>query len=182
MADDDPVIDAKPVGDARPGSSQVYRWDWSRDDRRPQVPWIGVFLLVFGALLLLERAVPPYHVLGNVALLAAGISFLVVWAIRQSPFSLYAGALLTAGAIPGVLSALDYPVGGGVGSVAYGIAFLFIAAVRGARGGGWGWQLVLGVVLVALGTSEMVLPNLADLAFPLLLVVLGVVLLTRSRR
>jgi hypothetical protein len=169
--------------DDKSGGVRVYNWDWGRDDdRRPQVPWIGVFLLVFGGLLLLERVVPQYREIGNVALLAAGIAFLIVWAIRRSTFALYAGALLTAGAVPGVLRGLGYTVGEGVGSVAYGVAFLLIAAVRGARGGGWGWQLVLGAVLVALGASEMALPNLADVAVPLLLVVLGVVVLTRSSR
>jgi hypothetical protein len=169
--------------DDKPGVVRINSWDWGRDeDRRPQVPWIGVFLLVLGGLLLLERALPQYRELGNVGVLAAGIAFLVVWAIRRSTFSLYAGALLTAASVPGLLRGFDYEAGAGVGSVAYGVAFLFIALVRGLRSGGWGWQLALGAVLVALGVSEMTLPDLADLAVPLLLVVLGIVLLARSRR
>ena len=171
---DDPKRDSR--------SMWVYGLDWNRDDdRRPQIPWIGVFLLVLGALLLLERF-PEYRNLGNVVVLAAGLAFLIVWALRRSTFALYAGALLTAAAVPGLIRGLGYDVGPGVGSVAYGVAFLFIAAVRGARGGGWGWQAVLGVVLVALGASEMALPSLADVAVPLLLVALGIVLLTRSGR
>src|SRR3954452_17379083 len=162
-------------------SMWVYGLDGGRDDARPQVPWIGIFVLVLGVLLLLERF-PQYQNLGNVVVLAAGIAFLIVWAIRRSTFALYAGALLTAAAVPGLLRGLGYDIGSGVGSVAYGVAFLFIAAVRGVRGGGWGWQAVLGVVLLALGASEMALPSLADLAVPLLLVVLGVVLLFRGRR
>jgi|SRR5215213_9428484 len=163
-------------------SMWTYGMDWGReDDRRPQVPWIGVFLLVLGGLLLLERF-PEFRNLGNIVVLAAGIAFLIVWAIRRSTFALYAGALLTAAAVPGLLRGLGYVVGAGVGSVAYGVAFLFIAAVRVARGGGWGWQLILGVVLVALGATEMALPSLADVAIPLLLVALGIVLLTRGRR
>jgi hypothetical protein len=169
--------------DDKPGVVRINTWDWGRDeDRRPQVPWIGVFLLVLGGLLLLERALPQYRELGNVGVLAAGIAFLVVWAIRRSTLSLYAGALLTAASVPGLLRGFDYEAGAGVGSVAYGVAFLFIALVRGLRGGGWGWQLALGAVLVALGVSEMTLPDMADLAVPLLLVVLGIVLLARSRR
>lgn len=163
---------------------RINGWDWGRDeDRRPQIPWIGVFLLVLGGLLLLERALPQYRDLGNVGVLAAGIAFLIVWAVRRSSFALYAGALLSAASAPGVLRGITgSELQAGAGSVAYGVAFLFIALVRGARGGGWGWQLVLGAVLVGLGASEMALPDMADLAVPLLLVALGIVLLTRSRR
>jgi hypothetical protein len=169
--------------DDEKGGLRVYRWDWAGDaDRRPHVPWLGVFLLVLGGLLMLEQTLPQYRDLGNVAVLAAGIAFLVVWPIRRSSFALYAGALLTAAAVPGVLRGLGYAVESGVGSVSYGVAFLFIAAVRASRHGGWGWQLVLGAVLVALGASEMALPNLADLTLPILLVVLGVALLARGRR
>jgi len=170
--------------DDKPGVVRINSWDWGREeDRRPQVPWIGVFLLVLGGLLLLERALPQYRELGNVGVLAAGIAFLIVWAIRRSTFALYAGALLSAAAAPGVLRGISgNELQAGAGSVAYGIAFLFIAVIRAVRGGGWGWQLVLGAVLVALGASEMVLPDMADIALPLLLVVLGIVLLTRSRR
>ena len=166
--------------DKRRSNVQIYGWDWDRDqDRRPQIPWIGVFLLVFGGLLLLERALPAYRDLGNIAVLAAGIAFLVVWAVRRSTFSLYAGALLTAAAVPGVVRGLGYDVGSGAGTLAYGVALLFIALVRVTRGGGWGWQLIAGAVLVALGASELALPDLAQLALPLLLVALAVVLLTR---
>lgn len=166
-----------------PGPTRVFTSRWGpEDDRGPRVPWIGIFLVIFGGLILLERALPDYRNLGNVLVLAAGLAFLVVWALRRGTFALYAGAFLTAASVPGVLRGLGYDVGPGVGSVAYGIAFLFIAAVRSWRSGGWGWQLIAGSVLVALGLSEMALPDLAALAVPLLLVALGVVLLVRGRR
>src|SRR5437762_9612077 len=142
------------------GPIRVYGWNWGRDeDRRPQVPWIGVFLLILGGLLILERF-PEYRNLGDVVVLAAGLAFLVVWLIRRSTFTLYAGAILTAAAVPGVVEGLHYTTGPGFGSACYGIAFLVIALVRAASRGGWGWQLILGIVLVALGASEMALPDL----------------------
>jgi hypothetical protein len=163
------------------GPIRVYGWNWGRDeDRRPQVPWIGVFLLILGALLILERF-PQYRNLGDIVVLAAGLAFLVVWLIRRSSLALYAGAILTAAAVPGLVEGLGYATGPGFGSVCYGLAFLFIALVRAASRGGWGWQLILGAVLVALGASEMALPDLADLTLPLLLIALGVVLMTRRR-
>ncbi len=165
------------------GPIRVYGWDWGRDeDRRPQIPWVGVFLLILGGLLIFQQLAPEYRNLGDVIVLAAGLAFLVVWLLRRSTFALYAGALLTAAAIPGLVEGLGYTTVSGFGSVCYGVAFLFIAAVRGASRGGWGWQLVLGLVLVAGGSSQMALPSLADLTLPVLLVILGVVLITRGRR
>src|SRR5262245_11773147 len=41
------------------GSVRVYHWEWGPDDqRRPGLPWIGIFLLVFGALLLIQQVYP----------------------------------------------------------------------------------------------------------------------------
>jgi GNAT superfamily N-acetyltransferase len=166
-----------------PGPTRVFTSRWgAEDDRGPRVPWIGIFLVIFGSLIVLERLLPDYRNLGNVLFLAAGLAFLVAWALRRGTFALYAGAFLTAASVPGVLRGLGYDVGPGVGSVSYGLAFLFIAAVRSWRGGGWGWQLIAGAELLALGFSEMALPDLAALALPLLLVALGVVLLVRGRR
>ena len=165
------------------GPIRIYGWDWGRDeDRRPHVPWIGVFLLILGGLLIFEQLAPQYRDLGNVVVLAAGLAFLVIWALRRSTFALYAGALVTAASIPGLVEGVAHATYTGLGTVSYGVAFLFIALVRGATRGGWGWQLVLGLVLVAVGASEMSLPDLADLTLPVLLVILGVVLLIRSRR
>lgn len=165
------------------GPIRIYGWDWGRDeDRRPQVPWVGVFLLILGGLLIFEQLAPQYRNLGDVVVLAAGLAFLVVWAIRRSTFALYAGALLTAASVPGLVEGLGHGTATGFGTVCYGAAFLFIALVRGLGRGGWGWQLVLGLVLLAVGASEMSLPDLADLTLPVLLVILGVVLLTRGRR
>ena len=49
------------------------------------------------------------------------------------------------------------------------------------RGGGVGWQALIGVLLVALGGSELAMPSAAELVLPVLLVVFGLVLLTRDR-
>lgn len=165
------------------GPIRVYGWDWGRDDdRRPQIPWVGVFLLILGALLIFEQVAPQYRNLGNVVVLAAGLAFLVVWLLRHSTLALYAGALLTAAAVPGLVEGVTGISYAGLGTVCYGVAFLFVAAVRGVSRGGWGWQLVLGLVLLAVGASEMTLPDLADLTLPVLLVILGAVLITRGRR
>ena len=164
------------------GGVRAYGWQWGRDeDRQPELPWIGIFLVVLGGLLLLDRALPQYVTLGNVVVLAAGLAFLLLWMLRRGTFPLYAGAFLTAASIPGLLEGLGIFVGEGFGTLCYGIAFLFIASVRMSRGGGIGWQALIGALLAALGASQLALPDAASLVLPALLVVLGIILLTRGR-
>jgi hypothetical protein len=161
---------------------RAYRWEWGRDeDRRPRLPWIGIFLVVLGVLLVIDRVLPEYRNLGNVLVLAAGLACLVAWVINRGTLELYAGAFLTAAAIPGLSAGLGYDLGAGFGTFCYGLAFLFVAAVRAARRGGFGWQALFGVVLVALGGSEMATSSFAGLIVPVLLILLGVVLLFRGR-
>src|SRR5258705_11879552 len=101
----DPQRPVEPEG----GPVRVYGWSWGRDeDRRPRLPWIGIFLVIFGALLLLDRALPEYQRAGNLVVLAAGLAFLVVWVLRRGTFALYAGAFLTAASVPGLITALGY--------------------------------------------------------------------------
>jgi hypothetical protein len=138
--------------------------------------------VVFGGLLLLEQALPQYRGLGNIVILAAGIASLIAWALRRGTVSLYAGAFLTALAAPGTYeAATGQDLGPGWGTFCFGVAFLFIAVVRAVRGGGWGWQLVWGGVLVALGGVEITQPNIAGIALPLVIVAIGVLLLIGSR-
>lgn len=155
---------------------------WGPDERaRPGIPWIGVFLVVFGALLVVERTFPEYRNLGDILVLAAGLASLVVWAIRRGAVPLYAGAFLTALALPGALEGLGLSVGPGWGTVFFGLALLFIAAIRYARRGGWGWQATWGTILLLLGASQVVAGNVVDVILPVLLVVLGLLLITRRR-
>ncbi len=175
----DPLKDTLPP---ESGPVRRYGWEWGREeDRRPQLPWIGVFLLVFGGLLLVDRFLAPYFVASNLVVLAAGLAFLILWLLRKGTFSLYAGAFLTASAIPGLVEGLGYIPGEGFGTLCFGLAFLFVALVRATRGGGVGWQAAIGVILVALGGAQLALPDLAQVILPILLVAIGLVLLTRDR-
>jgi hypothetical protein len=163
------------------GPVRVYGWSWGPDEqRRPGLPWIGVFLIVFGALLLIERALPDYRRLGDVAVLAAGVASLLYWLFRRGTIALYAGAFLTALALPGTIEALGQPLGPGWGMFFFGLAFLFVALVRAWRGGGVGWQALYGGILVVIALTEIVKPDLAGIAWPLVLVGIGLVLLIRG--
>jgi len=137
---------------------RVHGWQWGPDEsRRPGLPWIGVFLVVFGALLIVQNALPEYRNLGNTGVLAAGIAFLLVWTIRRGTAALYLGAFLTAAAVPGTLRGLGLELGSG-------------------------WQVVVGAALVLLASSEIAIPEVTDLILPALIVVFGVILLVRGRR
>ncbi|HEU0236644.1 MAG TPA: hypothetical protein VFR14_09410 [Candidatus Limnocylindrales bacterium] len=165
-----------------PRGVRVYGWSWSSDSEpRPGVPWLGLFLLVFGGLLLLERLLPGFHLAGATFFLALGIVLLARWAIdRRAIGSLYAGAIVSALAAPGVLEGLDIVRGQGLGTLSLGIAFLFIAAVRAASGAGVGWQTWVGVILTVIGGSQLADPRFGDLILPGLIVALGAVLVIRG--
>ncbi len=165
------------------GPVHVYGWQWGRDeDRRPGLPWIGIFLVVFGGLLIVQNALPDYRNLGNTAVLAAGLAFLLVWLVRRGTAALYLGAFLTAASLPGTLRGLGLDIGAGWGTLFFGLALLFIAAVRATRNGGWGWQAIGGAALVLLASSEIAVPDISSLVIPALLVVLGLILVLRGRR
>jgi hypothetical protein len=162
---------------------RIWTWQWGNDEeRRPSLPWVGIFLVVFGLLLLIEQALPAYQRMGDVAVLAAGVASLVAWVMRRNALALYAGAFLTAIALPGTIEALGLPLGVGWGTLFIGLAFLFVAAVRAAQHGGVGWQALYGTILVLIAGTEIINAEFAGLAWPIILVAIGVLLLVRGGR
>jgi hypothetical protein len=180
---DDPLTRLGPASGGRmpgAGGARLYHWEWGPDEaRRPGLPWVGIFLLVFGGLLLVQQLYPESESLGSVLVLAVGLAFLVKWAIDRGTGSLYAGAIITALAAPGLLTAAGIEAKG-LGTFSLGIAFLFIAAVRGATGGGWGWQLWFGGLLALVGGVSISSPAAGGLIVPVVLVALGAALLLRD--
>ncbi len=165
------------------GRIRAYGWEWSDiggSRGHSRLPWFGIFLVVFGALLLLQQAFAALEAAGSLLFLAVGVAFLVSWLVNRGMGSLYLGAIITALAAPGLLEATNVVKGSGVGTLCLGVAFLFIALVRAASRAGWGWQAGLGALLVLIGASTIALPNFSELVWPLLIVVLGVLLLVRS--
>jgi hypothetical protein len=160
---------------------RVYSWEWSTgrwdagQERRPNLPWIGIFLLVFGGLLLLQQLYPQFDQIGSVLMLAIGLAFLINWAVKRGTGSLYAGAIITALAVPNALENVGISQDG-IGQLCLGVAFLFIAAVRLSGGGGIGWQAWFGGLLALLGVVNLVQPEFGGLLVPLVLVLLGALL------
>jgi hypothetical protein len=170
-------------GEIIENGATVYGWEWNDvggPRGRSRLPWIGIFLVVFGALLLLRALFPSLETAGSLLFLAVGVAFLVSWLVNHGVGALYLGAIITALAAPDLLAAAGVIEGAGVGTLCLGVAFLFIALVRASSGGGWGWQAGLGVILVAIGGSSVILPTLSGLVWPAVLVALGVILLVRA--
>jgi len=168
-----------------PNRVYVYSWDWSDwggRRGRSTLPWFGIFLVVFGGLLLLQLWFPALETAGSLLFLAVGVAFLVSWAVNRGVGSLYLGSIITALAAPDLLAAAGVVSGSGVGTLCLGIAFLFIALVRALSHGGWGWQVALGAILTAIGLSSVAYPRLGDLIWPVTILVLGIVVLARSMR
>ena len=158
------------------GQPRVYTWEWGPDQaRRPGLPWIGIFLVVFGALLLIQQLYPSAQSLGSVLVLAIGLAFLVRWALTRGTGSLYAGAIITALAVPSALTNAGFGHEG-LGTLSLGVAFLFIALVRSWSGGGIGWQAWFGGLLVILGGVNLLQPEVGGMIVPVALVVLGLLL------
>jgi hypothetical protein len=174
-------------GDVLTGDGRVsaYSWEWSNvagpaGSRR--LPWIGIFLLVFGALLLLRQALPGLATAGSLVVLAVGIALLIKWALDRSLLALYGGAVITALGLPDLLSAAGIASGPGLGTLLVGVAFLAIAGIRAASGGGVGWQAYLGLILAIVGGAQVVVPALGGLVLPALLVIGGLYLVARTSR
>jgi hypothetical protein len=168
------------------GQVHVMTWGWGRDaDERPGLPWIGIFLLIFGGLLLLQQLAPEVQAAGSLIVLALGAAFLVSWVTNRRSSALYVGAVLTALGLAAALSDAGYIAGEGWGTLFLGIAFVLIALIRAAQRGGWGWQAIVGGLLVVLGGSTVAshTAGLADVSrfiWPVLILLLGVVLLVRG--
>lgn len=167
---------------------QARAWTWDDEDIRRGLPWIGVFLVVFGAILLLGQAYPQAHVLGSALTTAFGIALLVSWATGRG-WGLYPGLLITAYSLPGLLIDLTLlPPGPGYGTFLFGVGLLAVAAMRYGARRTWGWQLIVGGILALAGGSEIAarlwpgFPGLGDLLGPIVLVLLGLVIISRALR
>jgi hypothetical protein len=163
-------------------------WTWDDQDVRRGLPRIGVFLVVFGGILLIGQAYPGAHILGSALTTALGVALLASWATGRG-WGLYPGLLITAYSLPGLLVDLSLvPAGGGYGTFLFGVGLLGVAAMRFGARRTWGWQLLVGAILGLAGGSEIAarlwtgFPGLGDLLGPLVLVLLGLVILSRGFR
>ena len=188
-------IDPNEAGGA-PGSAygDWYRvrtasWSWGHPPgTRSRVPWVGIFLVVLGGLLLVEEVVPGARLAGSAFATAIGIALLISWAINRQIWQLYAGVLVTALALPSALSDANVIDGGsGWGTLFLGVGLLGVAVIRWFGHSGIGWQFIVGALLALSGGSQVAerdipnVPSFENLAWPIVILAVGVWLLLRSR-
>ncbi len=165
---------------------RIDNWGFSAEwqERKRGVPILGLFLVVLGLVLALGDLVPSFNIGTSAFFLGIGIIFLVVWARDHNHAALYAGLLLTAINLSSVLSDAGAIRGPGWGTLFLGLGLLWVAVVRAARGGGRGWQLLVGGALLIWGGGEVAAFYLKlstdNLGWPLALVLLGVFIISRT--
>lgn len=176
------------TGGASPFRFETRTWTWGDEDVRRGLPWIGVFLVIFGGILLLGQAYPDAHILGSALTTALGVALLASWATGRG-WGLYPGLLITAYSLPSLLVDLGaLPAGSGYGTFLFGVGLLGVAAMRWWARRQWGWQLIVGGILALAGGSDIAtrlwpgFPGLGDLLGPILLVTLGVLIIARAVR
>jgi len=186
--DEDGVTRLGPDSGGRgPGEPVVtYReWAWSSDEAgRPGLPFVGVLLLAFGGLLLLQQLLPGTSVWSWLGL-AIGASALVVYASRRSRtgsgFLLWIGVILVAIGLPSLLIAIGLlPERDGWGTLFLGIALVALGLVRRTRPG-IPVSIWIGGALALIGLSETaLLPNLSGYVLPLIVLAIGGVIVLRA--
>ena len=153
---------------------------------RRSVSLFGIFLIVFGLLLAAGQLFTGAQLGASALFLALGIFLLLVWLRDHSVSALYLGVLVTTLALSNLLSSAGVIHGNGWGALFLGIGVLWIALMRIRSGKGWVGVTILGALLCLWGGSGVATSYLnldADRLFgPLLLVLLGVWILSRSRR
>jgi hypothetical protein len=153
------------------------------DEPPRRVSMFGVFLILFGMLLVAGTVFKAAQLGANALFLALGLVLLLVWIRDHSQSALIFGVIVTALALSDLLTGVGALKGDGWGTTFLGIGAFFVALVRARSGKSWGWAVVIGALLLLWGGSLVAASytnfDLGRLVFPLLVVVFGVWLVTR---
>ncbi|MGD0863270.1 MAG: hypothetical protein ABSA21_10995 [Candidatus Limnocylindrales bacterium] len=174
--------------DQPPKAVRIDSWGFEIDraGTRRRVSLLGVFLIVVGLLLAAGQLVKGAQIGASAIFLALGIIFLVAGLRDRNDLALYAGLFISALALSNLLTEAGLISGGGWGTLFLGVGVLALVPIRASSGRSWGWAAVIGGLLVLWGGSDVATSYLNvdtdRLVGPLLLVLLGVWILTRSRR
>jgi hypothetical protein len=162
-----------------------FEGSWGGNRRGRGVPLLGIFLIVLGLLLAGGQLFPQAKFTTSAFFLAVGIILAIVGIRDRSDLALYVGVFVGALALSDLLSSSGVIQGSGWGRLFLGLGLMAIALIRSAAGRRLGWGLVLGGLLALWGGSEIASTNLSfspdRLIGPLLLVLLGVYIVSRSR-
>ena len=173
--------------DQPPKAVRINNWGFEtgREGRRGAVPLLGVFLIVVGLLLAAGQLIKGAQIGASAFFLAIGLIFVVAGLRDRNDVALYIGLLIAALSLSGLLSDAGIISGQGWGTLFLGIGFLALVPIRASAKRGWRWAAILGLLLILWGGSEVASSyynlDIERLVGPVLLVLLGAWILTRSR-
>jgi hypothetical protein len=167
-------------------ASDGWSFEGSWGSRRRGFPLLGVFLIVFGLLLVAGNFV-SWAEYGTAAFfLAIGVVLIASGLRDKSDLALYAGVFMTALAAASFLSAAGLIHGEGWGTLFVGVGFMGASLWRPARGIRIGWAFGLGVILALWGGLQVAENNLSfptgRLVGPVLIILLGLWIVSRRSR
>ena len=162
---------------------------WSLDGRWPAsrsgVMLVGVFLIILGLLLGAGQLFKEAQIGASGFFLAVGLILVLVGVRDRSDLALYAGVFVTALALSNLLTSLGLIHGSGWGTLFLGVAVMAVALIRSSSGRRWSWTLGIGALLALWGGSDVAASNVDfptdRLIGPLLIVLLGLYIVTRSK-
>ncbi len=173
-------------GGKPPETPFTYReWSWSSESAaRGGLPFLGVFLVVFGVLLFLQSVVPGTSFWSWLALAIGAASLIVYVSRRRAPgsgFLLWIGVILVAVGLPSLLVAAGLlPERDGWSTLFLGVALVVLGLVRRTRPGVPA-SVWIGGILAIIGLSETaLLPNLGDYLLPIAIIGIGAALVLRA--
>jgi hypothetical protein len=170
-----------------PKAVRIDSWsfDGSWPASRPGIPMLGIFLILLGLFLGAGQLFSQAQLGASAFFLAVGLVLVIVGVRDHSDLALYVGVFILALSLSDVLHSLNVIRGAGWGTLFLGLGVMAIALIRSTAGRRWGWALGIGVLLALWGGSD-VAASYADfptdrLFGPLLVILLGVYIVTRSR-
>ncbi len=164
--------------------------DWSgatwNTGRGRSFPWLGILLVLVGAGLLIQAALPTYVTTGTVLLIAIGIALVAGWLFSGSWLAIIPGLLLLALGVANLIRELNIYTGPGMTALSLAVAFVLIWAIGLARDRPIRWPLVAAGILGLIGAVQVLgrvtaVPELS-VGWPIVIIVVGFLLLINSRR
>jgi hypothetical protein len=172
----------------QPKAVRINSWGFEtgREGGRATIPLFGIFLIVVGLLLAVGQLFPEAKFGTSAFFLALGIIFILAGLRDRNDVALVVGLFITALSAAGLLADAQVISGGGWGTLFLGIGFLGLIPIRASTGRGWRWAAAVGGLLVFWGGGEVASSffkfDVDRLVGPLLLVLLGAWIVTRSRQ
>lgn len=163
------------------GSVTWTTWTWS--PRGAGFSWVGAFLVLLGAALILHEVEPRLGT-GALVTLALGLLFAGAYLLRRWTLAIWPTTVLIALGLQKLLAGLGYVDARGWDAVALGLGILAAWLVERVAGVRHGWALGLAAIFLVLGalqlSGEGSVRAVEGYAGPVILVGVGILLVASS--